>query len=68
MVQIVLYQGMTWLAFLILTAEIAVVCTYLMLCFENYHWWWRSFALGASPAIYLCGLSFWIAFFFQGSW
>jgi len=23
----------------------------LLLCYEDYNWWWRSWALGASPAI-----------------
>jgi transmembrane 9 superfamily protein 2/4 len=48
-------------------AQIAIVATYFQLCGEvntvyvnacfnpfvqNYHWWWRSFAVGGSCALY----------------
>lgn len=36
----------------VINAEIAVLCTYVQLCAEDYQWWWRSFYRGASVAVY----------------
>lgn len=36
----------------IINAEIAVLCTYVQLCAEDYAWWWRSFYRGGSVALY----------------
>ncbi|KAF2450647.1 hypothetical protein P171DRAFT_143561 [Karstenula rhodostoma CBS 690.94] len=33
--------------------EVAVVATYLQLCAENYHWWWHSFLVGSSSALWI---------------
>eukprot|EP00047_Mylnosiga_fluctuans_P003679 m.230337 g.230337 ORF g.230337 m.230337 type:complete len:629 (-) comp12047_c0_seq1:1325-3211(-) len=41
------------LVLVISCAEITIVLIYLQLCAENYHWWWRSFLLGGSCAIYV---------------
>jgi transmembrane 9 superfamily protein 2/4 len=40
---------------LIATSEITVVLIFLQLCAEDYHWWWQSFMIGASPALYMFG-------------
>lgn len=37
----------------IINAEIAVLCTYVQLCSEDYLWWWRSFYRGGSVAFYI---------------
>ncbi|PNW74488.1 hypothetical protein CHLRE_12g494350v5 [Chlamydomonas reinhardtii] len=37
----------------IINAEISVLCTYVQLCAEDYHWWWRSFSRGASVSLYI---------------
>lgn len=38
---------------IIITVEVSIVCTYVQLCAEDYHWWWRSFYRGGSIAIYI---------------
>ncbi|EGD76169.1 transmembrane 9 superfamily member 4 [Salpingoeca rosetta] len=48
--------GFLFLVFIILImscAEIAIVMTYLQLCAEDYHWWWRSFVVSGGSAIYV---------------
>eukprot|EP00730_Choanoeca_flexa_P015024 TRINITY_DN6784_c0_g1_i1.p1 TRINITY_DN6784_c0_g1~~TRINITY_DN6784_c0_g1_i1.p1 ORF type:complete len:641 (+),score=170.05 TRINITY_DN6784_c0_g1_i1:132-2054(+) len=48
--------GFLFLVFVILLlscAEIAVVMTYLQLCSEDYHWWWRSFIVSGGSAVYV---------------
>lgn len=37
----------------LITVEVAVVCTYVQLCAEDYLWWWRSFYRGGSLALYV---------------
>ena len=37
--------------YFIVVMQISVIQTYLLLCYEDYRWWWRSWALGASPAL-----------------
>ena len=48
--------GFLFLVFVILVlscAEIAIVMTYLQLCAEDYHWWWRSFVVSGGSAVYV---------------
>ena len=48
--------GFLFLVFLILIiscSEIAVVMTYLQLCSEDYHWWWRSFLVSGGCSFYV---------------
>ncbi|KAF2127901.1 multispanning membrane protein [Dothidotthia symphoricarpi CBS 119687] len=33
--------------------EVSVIATYLLLCAENYNWWWHSFLVGASSALWI---------------
>jgi transmembrane 9 superfamily protein 2/4 len=37
--------------YFIVVMQISVVQTYLQLCYEDYQWWWRSWSLGAMPAL-----------------
>ncbi|CAO3623423.1 unnamed protein product [Mucor hiemalis] len=48
---------LNWHEFLtsITTSEITVVLIFLQLCSEDYLWWWQSFMVGASPALYMFG-------------
>ena len=32
---------------------LSILQTYMQLSYQNYDWWWRSFAIGASGAIYM---------------
>eukprot|EP00992_Anisonema_acinus_P014398 TRINITY_DN9263_c0_g1_i2.p1 TRINITY_DN9263_c0_g1~~TRINITY_DN9263_c0_g1_i2.p1 ORF type:complete len:634 (+),score=110.57 TRINITY_DN9263_c0_g1_i2:46-1947(+) len=34
-------------------AEISIVMTYFALCYEDYHWWWRSFFISGSSGVHL---------------
>ena len=52
--------GFLFLVFLILAvtcAEVSIVVTYLTLCKEDYHWWWRSFITAGSSGLYMFGYS-----------
>ena len=33
--------------------EVTIVATYVQLCAENYHWWWRSIFTGAASAVWI---------------
>jgi len=48
--------GFLFLVFVILAlccSEIAIVMTYFQLCGEDFNWWWRSFMMSGSCAIYV---------------
>lgn len=34
-------------------STVTILMTYMQLCSENYHWWWRSFCIGGSPSFYV---------------
>ncbi|GAA5835933.1 hypothetical protein JCM11251_006606 [Rhodosporidiobolus azoricus] len=55
------FLGLSGAVVMVTTALVSVLFCYLSLCAEDYRWHWRSFLLGASPAIYtvLYGLVFW---------
>ncbi|OBZ83203.1 Transmembrane 9 superfamily member 7, partial [Choanephora cucurbitarum] len=38
---------------LIAVMQTTVISIFLQLCAEDYHWWWQSFTVGASPAVYM---------------
>ena len=46
------FLSIVFLIVVIATAEIAIVIVYSILCSENYHWWWISFAAPASTGVY----------------
>lgn len=50
-------------------ATVTVMAVYFLLCAENYHWQWRSFATGGACAIYvfLSALAFWASRLSLGS-
>ncbi|KAG9285716.1 hypothetical protein G9A89_002283 [Geosiphon pyriformis] len=47
------FLGLVFIILVVTVIEIAIVITYFQLCGENYHWWWRSFFVGGSSAIYI---------------
>lgn len=52
--------GFLFLVFIILVvscSQISIVMVYFQLCAENYHWWWRSFAVSGGSAIYVLAYS-----------
>ncbi|KAG6022449.1 hypothetical protein E4U40_004599 [Claviceps sp. LM458 group G5] len=44
-------------------AEVTVVTMYIQLCSENHQWWWQSFLVGGSSALWVFGYSVWYYFF-----
>jgi len=40
-----------FLVFLIVIVQLSITQTYLLLCYEEYRWWWRCFLLGSSPGL-----------------
>jgi transmembrane 9 superfamily protein 2/4 len=47
------FTGVVSAVLAITVAEVTIVATYFLLCSENYHWWWHSFAIGGSSAIWV---------------
>ncbi|KAI9824707.1 MAG: hypothetical protein M1826_007285 [Phylliscum demangeonii] len=39
--------------------EVTVVATYLQLCSEDHHWWWRSFLVGGCSSVWVFLYSIW---------
>jgi hypothetical protein len=37
----------------ILSSEVSIIFIYLNLCKGDYNWWWKSFFVSASPALYI---------------
>ena len=47
----------TLVLWIISTAEVAVVATYLTLCLEDHRWWWKAVAVPASFGLYMFVMS-----------
>lgn len=45
------------------SAEISIIFVYLNLCKGDYNWWWKSFFVSASPALYIAGYSVYYFFY-----
>ena len=43
----------------VIVALLSIVQTYMQLCYQNYDWWWRSFAVGASVGFYMFLYTVW---------
>mmetsp|Transcript_47326 Transcript_47326/g.62610 ORF Transcript_47326/g.62610 Transcript_47326/m.62610 type:complete len:262 (-) Transcript_47326:72-857(-) len=39
----------------LIVSLLAILQTYVQLCYQNYEWWWRSFAIGAAGALWMAG-------------
>ena len=39
--------------------ETSIIATYLLLCRENYKWWWHAFVTGGSSALWMFGYCAW---------
>lgn len=57
------FLGVVSLILVITIAEVTVVTIYIQLCSENYHWWWQSFFVGGSSAIWVFAYSVWYYLF-----
>jgi transmembrane 9 superfamily protein 2/4 len=50
--------GFLLLCFIVLiitSAEVSILLTYILLCREDYRWWWHSFTVSATSGVYLFG-------------
>jgi transmembrane 9 superfamily protein 2/4 len=47
------FLGLVASILVVTVVEIDIVIAYFQLCAEDYHWWWRSFAVGAASGIYM---------------
>jgi transmembrane 9 superfamily protein 2/4 len=41
-----------FIVFLVVVAQISIMQQYLLMCYEEYRWWWRCWALGAAPGVF----------------
>jgi len=44
---------LVYIILIITCAEISVVLCYFQLCSENYHWWWQSFFVSGTSAVWM---------------
>ena len=47
------YLLLSIIILIIISSLIGILFTYLNLCKGDYRWWWKSFVVSASPAIYI---------------
>ncbi|KFH43382.1 Transmembrane 9 superfamily member-like protein [Hapsidospora chrysogenum ATCC 11550] len=53
------FLAMVSVILMVTIAEVTVVTVYIQLCSENYHWWWQSFFVGGSSAVWIFVYSVW---------
>ncbi|KAM5437942.1 hypothetical protein McanMca71_002164 [Microsporum canis] len=56
------YLTIVGLLSLISIAEMAIITTYTLLCAENHQWWWHSFMVGGSSAVWVFMYCIWYFF------
>ena len=64
--QIYYLFGFLWVALnvlIIVSSEVSIIVVYLCLCKGDYKWWWKSFFIGGSTAIYIIGYSVYYFFY-----
>ena len=52
--------GFLFMCFVVLSltsAEVSILMTYIILCREDYRWWWVSFGVAGSSGLYMFGYS-----------
>ena len=52
------YFCLSLLFSIILTSEISIIYVFINLCYGDHKWWWKSFFVSASPALYVYIYSF----------
>ena len=57
------YLLLSIIILIIISSLIGILFTYLNLCKGDYRWWWKSFVVSASPAIYI--IIFFIFYLFK---
>ncbi|KAK9480030.1 hypothetical protein V1514DRAFT_227843 [Lipomyces japonicus] len=56
------FVAVTFVIEIVTVIEISIVSTYLQLSAEDYHWWWRSFAVGTGSGFWIFVYSVWYYF------
>ncbi|EGE07051.1 transmembrane 9 superfamily protein member 4 [Trichophyton equinum CBS 127.97] len=56
------YLSIVGLLTLLSIAEMAIITTYTLLCAENHRWWWHSFMVGGSSAVWIFMYCIWYFF------
>lgn len=51
------------LILLVAVAEVTIMTVFMQLCAENHDWWWRSFLVGGSSAVWVFAYCVWYYFF-----
>lgn len=41
------------LIYFVLIAEMSLVVLFYLICQEDYHWWWKTFFVGAFPSLFV---------------
>ena len=47
------YFSLSLLLSIVLTSEISIIYVFVNLCYGDHKWWWKSFFVSASPALYV---------------
>ena len=47
------YFSLSLLLSIILTSELSIIYVFVNLCYGDHKWWWKSFFVSASPALYI---------------
>ena len=47
------YFSLSLLLSIILTSELSIIYVFVNLCYGDHKWWWKSFFVSASPAVYI---------------
>ena len=57
------FLSLSLLFSIIITSEISIIYVFMNLCYGDHKWWWKSFFVSASPALYV--LLYSILYFFN---
>ena len=52
------FLSLSLLFAIVITSEMSIIYVFINLCYGDYKWWWKSFFVSASPALYVLLYSF----------
>ena len=52
------FLSLSLLFAIVITSEISIIYVFINLCYGDHKWWWKSFFVSASPALYVLIYSF----------
>ena len=59
------YLWVSFLLFVIVSAEMSIIFVFFNLCWGDHNWWWKSFIMGGSPVIYFVLYSIYYFFYLR---